>query len=166
MIPTLGIITVFCGFSAIAARFAGDPGPMNGTWIFNVNNTEHDDTGSKPVKTKETITVAIGDSDGTVSSITMQGVSDGNQDLFLVGTRVGTAFFVQTGALGGSSEFITISGTIGKPGPDGASKTFKATGSSVGFDDGGGKFAVGTSDGENVNAITLFKLSAKRAQLQ
>ncbi|MFN0204827.1 MAG: hypothetical protein ACKVS6_00770 [Planctomycetota bacterium] len=167
MIPTLGIITVFCGFSAIAARFGGGNGPMHGTWLLTVNNSEHDSAGSKPVKSKETLTVAITDNNsGPVSLISMQGISAGNEDLFLFGNRVGTAFFVQTAALGDGSELVTLSGTISKPGTDGQSKTFRGTGSSLGFDGGGGKFATGTSDSTSVDSLTLFKLSAKRVQVQ
>ncbi|MFN0204828.1 MAG: hypothetical protein ACKVS6_00775 [Planctomycetota bacterium] len=162
VLPTLGILAIFCGIAALGsnatARMAGAPGPMSGNWIFTVNNSEHNNTGSKPVKEKQTLQFSITDSQGTISNISMQSIG-GEDNIFLVGTRVGTAFYVESAETGVESEFTAISGTIGKPDVNGQSKTLKATGASVGFIVSA---LPGTSDGEGVSGITLLKISGKR----
>lgn len=162
ILPTLGILTIFCGVAALSrnatARAAGVLGPLSGNWVFTINSTEHESSGSKPAKSKETQLFSIVDSAGTTSNLTMQ--SQGGEDnVLLVGSRVGNAFYVESADAGMGSEFISISGTIAKPNADGISKSFRATGAAMQFIVGA---APGTSDGIGVSSITLQKVSGKR----
>lgn len=162
VLPTLGILTIFCGFAAFgpdaAALAAGDTGPMTGDWIFTFKNTAYPNDGSKTIKSTEELLVSITDSSpGSTSQLTIQIV--GQEEGGLFGQRSGNGF-VMLNLFSSETTLMTLGGSMTPP-KNGLTKTLKGTGNEMFVADSA---VPPTSDGGQQQAdVTLFKFTAKRA---